>query len=241
MGAFMRLSWNDGYDESWAFAEIDRSLAVGATQDRRPGRRPLDVIGVAIVVDTLSAWHKEYLEGNGYGFIIGDGALNYGPEIIGDTTTRCCTARRSRSRPSISRSLTRPTTATWGPLRCSPGVSTWPLTKPMSSPLPASVLLFAFLAVSARSSHQDSDSENIGDCAQGGSSDLDLKLPSRSEGSPCPMRSKQEPQSFAANSKLVADGRNSAVAKIYLEQVFRRIKTGNLFVGSRIHDIGWLI
>jgi high affinity Mn2+ porin len=84
MGAFMRLSWNDGHNESWAFTEIDRSLALGATQNGKPWRRPRDVVGAAVVVNGLSSLHERYLAGGGYGFIIGDGALNYGPELIAD-------------------------------------------------------------------------------------------------------------------------------------------------------------
>ncbi len=84
MGAFMRLSWNDGHNESWAFTEIDHSLAVGATQNGRPWRRPLDIVGAALVVNGLSSSHERYLAGGGYGFIIGDGALDYGPEVIGE-------------------------------------------------------------------------------------------------------------------------------------------------------------
>jgi high affinity Mn2+ porin len=84
MGAFMRLSWNDGHNESWAFTEIDRSLAFGVTQNGRPWRRPKDIIGAAIVGSGLSSWHERYLEGGGYGFLIGDGSLNYGLEVIGD-------------------------------------------------------------------------------------------------------------------------------------------------------------
>jgi high affinity Mn2+ porin len=84
MGAFARVSWNDGHNESWAFTEIDRSLAVGAAQNGRPWRRPNDMVGVAVVASGLSPWHERYLAGGGYGFIIGDGALNYGLEIIGD-------------------------------------------------------------------------------------------------------------------------------------------------------------
>jgi high affinity Mn2+ porin len=84
MGTFARLSWNDGHNESWAFTEIDRSFAVGATQNGKPWRRPADIVGVAVVVDGLSPWHERYLEGGGYGFIIGDGALNYGLEVVGD-------------------------------------------------------------------------------------------------------------------------------------------------------------
>jgi high affinity Mn2+ porin len=84
MGAFLRLSWNDGHTESWAFTEIDRSIGVGVTQNGRPWHRPLDVLGAAVVVDGLSSWHERYLAGGGYGFIIGDGALRYAPEVVGD-------------------------------------------------------------------------------------------------------------------------------------------------------------
>jgi high affinity Mn2+ porin len=84
MGAFMRLSWNDGHNESWAFTEIDRSVAIGATQNGGPWRRPNDIVGAAVVASGLSPWHERYLAGGGYGFIIGDGALNYGLEVIGD-------------------------------------------------------------------------------------------------------------------------------------------------------------
>jgi high affinity Mn2+ porin len=84
LGAFARASWNDGHTESWAFTEIDRSLALGATQNGRPWRRPNDIVGVAVVGSGLSPWHERYLAGGGYGFIIGDGALNYGLELIGD-------------------------------------------------------------------------------------------------------------------------------------------------------------
>jgi high affinity Mn2+ porin len=84
MGAFMRLSWNDGHNESWAFTEIDRSAGIGATQNGRPWRRPQDIVGVAVVASGLSPWHRDYLAGGGYGFIIGDGALDYGLEVIGD-------------------------------------------------------------------------------------------------------------------------------------------------------------
>ena len=84
MGAFARLSWNDGHNESWAFTEIDRSAAVGVTQNGKPWRRPEDIVGAAVVISGLSSWHEQYLAGGGYGFIIGDGALTYGPEVVFD-------------------------------------------------------------------------------------------------------------------------------------------------------------
>jgi high affinity Mn2+ porin len=84
LGSFLRLSANDGATESWAFTEIDRSLAVGMVQDGQLWRRDRDQLGVGVVVNGLSAPHRHYLEGGGYGFIIGDGALNYAPEIVAE-------------------------------------------------------------------------------------------------------------------------------------------------------------
>jgi high affinity Mn2+ porin len=82
LSVFLRVSWNDGATESWAFTEIDRSVAAGAVQGGAPWGRPDDEAGLGLVVSGLSAAHRDYLAGGGYGFIIGDGALHYGPEIL---------------------------------------------------------------------------------------------------------------------------------------------------------------
>ena len=84
LGAFARVSWNDGANETWAFTEIDRSFAAGALQSGVRWGRPDDEAGVALVVSGLSGLHRRYLAAGGYGFIIGDGALNYGPELLGE-------------------------------------------------------------------------------------------------------------------------------------------------------------
>lgn|ERR1022692_328392 len=84
LGSFARLSANDGATETWAFTEIDRSVAVGLVQDGELWRRDQDEAGVAFVMNGLSSPHRRYLEGGGYGFIIGDGALNYAPEMLGE-------------------------------------------------------------------------------------------------------------------------------------------------------------
>ena len=77
LGAFFRLSWNDGQNETWAFTEIDRSLALGIVQTARPGSAQNDDLGVALVANGISSPHRGYLAAGGYGFIIGDGALDY--------------------------------------------------------------------------------------------------------------------------------------------------------------------
>ena len=84
LGAFLRASYNDGRNETWAFTEIDRSLAFGLVQKGTPWSRPHDELGAAVTIDGLSPWHRRYLEAGGYGFLLGDGALDYGLEVVGD-------------------------------------------------------------------------------------------------------------------------------------------------------------
>jgi high affinity Mn2+ porin len=80
-GAYTRLSWNDGQNETWAYTEIDRSANIGFQYDKHPDDRS-NVLGFGIVVNGLSTPHKNYLAAGGYGFILGEGKLNYAPEII---------------------------------------------------------------------------------------------------------------------------------------------------------------
>ena len=82
LGAFLRAGWNDGQSESWAFTEIDRTIAFGLLLKGAQWRRPKDEVGTALVFNGLSNAHRDYLAAGGVGFIIGDGALNYGPEEI---------------------------------------------------------------------------------------------------------------------------------------------------------------
>jgi high affinity Mn2+ porin len=83
-GTFLRLSMNDGASESWAFTEIDRSAATGVVQDGALWHRERDEVGAAFVLNGLSPLHRAYLAGGGSGFILGDGALRYGPEMLFD-------------------------------------------------------------------------------------------------------------------------------------------------------------
>jgi high affinity Mn2+ porin len=79
-----RLGWNDGHTESWAFTEIDRTASIGLSIKGSRWRRPNDVFGIAGVINGLSKDHRDYLAAGGYGFLIGDGRLNYAPEQIGE-------------------------------------------------------------------------------------------------------------------------------------------------------------
>ncbi|CAL1518117.1 carbohydrate porin [Chitinophaga sp. MM2321] len=83
-GAFLKASWNDGHHETWAYTEIDRSVSAGWLQAGTSWRRAQDNAGLALVVNGLSPDHRHYLEAGGSGFMLGDGQLNYGPEMLSE-------------------------------------------------------------------------------------------------------------------------------------------------------------
>lgn len=81
-GLFARLGWNDGKTESFAFTEVDRTVTFGAQVAGNHWRRNNDQLGIGFVVNGLSGDHRNYLAAGGSGFVLGDGALNYGYEKI---------------------------------------------------------------------------------------------------------------------------------------------------------------
>lgn len=81
-GLFLKLSWNDGRNESWMFTEVDHSLTLGGVVRNLKLINDSDEIGAAIAVNGISDDHKNFLQKGGYGFILGDGNLNYGLETI---------------------------------------------------------------------------------------------------------------------------------------------------------------
>jgi len=93
LGAFLRLSYNDGRNETWAFTEMDQSLAFGAVQSGSRWGRPLDELGLGMVVSGLSSLHRQYLAAGGLGFILGDGGLKYALEILVETYYRLALTR----------------------------------------------------------------------------------------------------------------------------------------------------
>ncbi len=81
-GVFMRLGWNDGKNESFAFTEVDNQASVGAQVSGVHWRRIDDRFGSALVSDGLAAPHRDYLAAGGSGFLLGDGQLHYAREDI---------------------------------------------------------------------------------------------------------------------------------------------------------------
>jgi len=83
-GVFAKASYNDGHTETWFFTEIDRSITFGGVLKGTQWNRGDDEIGLAFIGDGLSQPHRQYLADGGYGFLIGDGKLNYAPEMIAE-------------------------------------------------------------------------------------------------------------------------------------------------------------
>ncbi|NCD68646.1 carbohydrate porin [Mucilaginibacter agri] len=83
-GVFAKASYNDGKTETWFFTEIDRSISFGGVLNGRSWKRKNDEIGLAFVGNGISQPHRDYLAAGGYGFIIGDGKLNYGTEMLAE-------------------------------------------------------------------------------------------------------------------------------------------------------------
>src|SRR5258708_19976346 len=82
LGGFVRASWSNGQAETYAFAEIDRSIAIGAQLTGKRWQRPEDEVGLAFVHNELSSAHRDYIAAGGLGFFIGDGRVNYRAEEI---------------------------------------------------------------------------------------------------------------------------------------------------------------
>jgi high affinity Mn2+ porin len=82
VGAFLRLGWNDGKTESFAFAAIDRLASGGVAVTGTKWKRPFDTAATALTFSGVSGVHAAYLAAGGLDFMIGDGALRYGPESI---------------------------------------------------------------------------------------------------------------------------------------------------------------
>ena len=82
LGAFARVSVNDGSKEAYEFTEINRSLSAGLSLKGDHWGRGNDTLGAAAVVNALSGSAREYFAAGGLGILIGDGRLHYGPEKI---------------------------------------------------------------------------------------------------------------------------------------------------------------
>ncbi len=82
---YFRSGWNDGNAESFIFSEMNNTVSFGADLTGDAWHRKDDRVGSAFVNSGLSQPHREYLRLGGIGFMLGDGALRYGREIVSET------------------------------------------------------------------------------------------------------------------------------------------------------------
>ncbi len=83
--AYGRWGWNEGQHESFCYTEVDETFQAGADMAGSRWGRTNDRFGVAGVTNAIKRDHQRYLALGGYGFLIGDGRLNYAREDILET------------------------------------------------------------------------------------------------------------------------------------------------------------
>jgi high affinity Mn2+ porin len=82
VGLFMRLGWNDGKTQDFAFTAIDRLASAGISVKGTKWKRKDDVAATSFTASGASGVHALYLARGGLDFLIGDGRLNYAPEYV---------------------------------------------------------------------------------------------------------------------------------------------------------------
>jgi hypothetical protein len=79
---YAQFGWNEGQHESYAYTEIDQTMAVGGDYTMKAFGRPNDKFGITFVSNAIKRDHQWYLAHGGLGFLLGDGKLNYAREDI---------------------------------------------------------------------------------------------------------------------------------------------------------------
>ncbi|HTX48912.1 MAG TPA: carbohydrate porin, partial [Caulobacteraceae bacterium] len=82
-GLFLRAGWDQGQYEPYEYADIDQTVAAGASLAGTRWGRKDDSVAIALVVNGISKEHEAYLAAGGLGILVGDGRLpRPGPETI---------------------------------------------------------------------------------------------------------------------------------------------------------------
>ena len=83
IGAFLRLSLDDGSQETYEFTDIHRGLSIGLTLQGDDWGRKQDSVGIAFANSAISQAARSYFDHGGIGLLIGDGRLpHYADENI---------------------------------------------------------------------------------------------------------------------------------------------------------------
>jgi high affinity Mn2+ porin len=86
LGLFARLGKAGGNVEAYEFTDIDQTLSTGLSLKGNTWGRSQDTVGIAGIVNQISAARERYLNAGGLGILVGDGKLPHpGPENILET------------------------------------------------------------------------------------------------------------------------------------------------------------
>jgi high affinity Mn2+ porin len=89
LGLFARVGKAAGNVEAYEFSDIDRTVSAGLSIKGSAWHRSNDTIGVAAIINGISAEREHYLNAGGLGILVGDGKLPHpGPEQIAETYYR---------------------------------------------------------------------------------------------------------------------------------------------------------
>ena len=77
-----RFGWNEGQHESYAYTEVDQTVAAGGDYAMKRIGRTSDKAGVTFISNAIKRDHQAYLALGGLGFLLGDGKLHYAREDI---------------------------------------------------------------------------------------------------------------------------------------------------------------
>lgn len=86
LGAFARVGKAAGNVEAYEFSDIDRATSLGLSLKGTSWHRTGDTVGLAGMLNGISAAREQYLNAGGLGILVGDGRLPHpGPEQILET------------------------------------------------------------------------------------------------------------------------------------------------------------
>jgi high affinity Mn2+ porin len=75
LGVFARAGGASGNVEAYEFTDIDRAIEAGLSLNGARWRRPRDTVGLAAMVNGISAARQRFLNAGGLGILVGDGRL----------------------------------------------------------------------------------------------------------------------------------------------------------------------
>jgi len=86
VGAFARVSWNNGKTESWGYTQSDFSVNAGLVCNPKIFFNHNDMFGVTASYNTISMGHRKFLEAGGGNFMVANnGILDFGAELVFET------------------------------------------------------------------------------------------------------------------------------------------------------------